>query len=141
MSLRQPIQLNDLNKSHMKRGGLFNKHVCKKNQTSPLRQQKYPISTFYIISKIIRCHSKFLSDRNKAHLFVPPTERCFMCNMERIGFTALEEKSLKVTDAGRQLPVYTYFGLGELLIIKTLFRQGNTISLKLISLVLVSLTM
>ena len=51
MSPRQPIKLSDLDKSRMQHGGLFNKHICeKKNQISPVRQQKLSISTFPIIS-------------------------------------------------------------------------------------------
>ena len=48
---RQPIKLSDLDKSHMQQGGLLNKHICeKKNQISPVRQQKLSISSFPIIS-------------------------------------------------------------------------------------------
>ena len=51
MSLRQPIKLSDLDKSRMQHGGLLNKHICeKKNQISPVRQQKLSISSFPIIS-------------------------------------------------------------------------------------------
>ena len=32
---RQPIKFADLDKSHMKRRGLLNKHFCKKNQNIP----------------------------------------------------------------------------------------------------------
>ena len=58
MSPRQPIKLRDSTNqlkrfrlSHMKHGGHLNKHICeKKNQISPVRQQKLSISTFPIIS-------------------------------------------------------------------------------------------
>ena len=51
MSPRQPIKLSDLAESRMQHGGLLNKHTCeKKNQISPVRQQKLSISTFPIIS-------------------------------------------------------------------------------------------
>ena len=52
MSLRQPIKLSYLDKSRMQHGGLLNKHVCeeKKNQISPVRQQKLSISSFPIIN-------------------------------------------------------------------------------------------
>ena len=51
MSPRHPIKLSDLDKSLMEHGGLLNKHICgKKNQISPVRQQKLSISTFPIIS-------------------------------------------------------------------------------------------
>ena len=32
MSPKQPIKLSDLDKRHMKRGGLLNKHICKKKK-------------------------------------------------------------------------------------------------------------
>ena len=51
MSLCQPIKLSDLDKSRMQHGGLLNKHICgKKNQISPVRQQKLSISSFPILS-------------------------------------------------------------------------------------------
>ena len=51
MSPRQPIKLSYLDKSRMQHGGLLNKHICeKKNQISPVRQQKLSISSFPIIS-------------------------------------------------------------------------------------------
>ena len=38
---QQPIKFTDLDKSHMKRRGLLNKHFCKKKfQISPIRQKK-----------------------------------------------------------------------------------------------------
>ena len=52
MSLHQPIKLSYLDKSRMQHGGLLNKHICeeKKNQISPVRQQKLSISSFPIIN-------------------------------------------------------------------------------------------
>ena len=53
----------------------------------------------------ISFHSKpeFLSDRNKKHNFsFPPTYRCFVCNMERIGLTASEEMSFENVDGRRR---------------------------------------
>ena len=51
MSPRQPIKLSDLDKSRMQHGGILNKHICeKKNQISPVRQQKLSISSFPIRS-------------------------------------------------------------------------------------------
>ena len=48
---RQPIKFTDLDKSHMKRRGLLDKHFCKKKfQISPMRQKKLSISSFTIIS-------------------------------------------------------------------------------------------
>ena len=56
----QPIKSSDLDKSHMKHGGLLNKHFCKKNnQISPMTWQKLSISTFSIIKSMetLCCHS------------------------------------------------------------------------------------
>ena len=51
MSPHKPIKLSDLDKRRMIHEGLLNKHICiKKNQFSPVRQQKLSISTFPIIS-------------------------------------------------------------------------------------------
>ena len=51
MLSRQPIKLRYLDKNRMQHGGLLNKHICeKKNQISPVRQQKLSISSFPIIS-------------------------------------------------------------------------------------------
>ena len=48
---RQPIKFTDLDKSHMKRRGLLNKHFCKKKfKISPMRQKKLSIFSFPIIS-------------------------------------------------------------------------------------------
>ena len=48
---RQPIKSSDLDKSHMKCGGLLNKNVCEKNQMSPMRQQKLSVTIFYVYVK------------------------------------------------------------------------------------------
>ena len=82
----------------MKRRGLLNKHFCEnKIQISPLRQKKLSIFTFPIMSiwKIYVAIATRLLIRPepKTQLIVPPTYRCYMCNMKRIGFTASEEKS------------------------------------------------
>ena len=59
MSTRQPIILRDLDKSRKQHGGLLNKHICeKKNQISPVRQQKLSTASFPIMSMgTISCHS------------------------------------------------------------------------------------
>ena len=57
---RQPIKYTDLDKSHMKRRGLLNKHFCKKNsQISPLRQKKIANFHFSHCKSMgtISCHS------------------------------------------------------------------------------------
>ena len=55
MSPCQPIRLSYLDKSRMQHGGLLNKHICEKNQISPVRQQKLSISSFPMGT--ISCHS------------------------------------------------------------------------------------
>ena len=47
---RQPIKFTDLDKIHMKRRGLLNKHFCKKKSKYPLLQKELSISSFPIIS-------------------------------------------------------------------------------------------
>ena len=48
----------------------------------------------------ISCHSNQSSypTGTKTQLFVPPTYRCYMCNMERIGLTVSEEMSFENVD-------------------------------------------
>ena len=45
MSHLQPIKLSDLEKSHMKHGGLLNKYFCKKNSNIP--NQTAEIANFH----------------------------------------------------------------------------------------------
>ena len=70
---QQPIKLSNSYKSLMKCGELFNKHFCKnKILLSPMRQQKFPIYTFPILSLWkykLPWQPEFLSDRNKKHSF------------------------------------------------------------------------
>ena len=102
---QQPIKFTDLDKSHMKRRGLLNKHFCKKIQISPIRQEKMSISSFPIISlwelKVVIATRVLIRPEQKTHLFVPPTYRCFMGNMRRIGLVASEEKSFENVHDGR----------------------------------------
>ena len=51
----------------------------------------------------ISCHSNQSSYPTgiKNITFLPPTYRCFVCNMERIGLTASEEKSFENVDGRR----------------------------------------
>ena len=45
------------------------------------------------------CHSNQISNpTEKTYIFVTPTYRCFMCNMERIGLTVSEEMSFENVD-------------------------------------------
>ena len=57
-------------------------------------------------------NQEFLSDWNKkTKLFLSPIYRCYMWNMQRIGFTASEEKSFANVDDwwtdGRQMPAHS----------------------------------
>ena len=104
---RQPIKFTNLDKSHMKRRGLLNKHFCKKKiQISPIRQKKLSISSFPIISlwelKVAIATRVLIRLEQKTQLFVPPTFRCYILNMRRIGPVASEKKSFENVDDGRQ---------------------------------------
>ena len=46
----QPIKISDQDEGHLKRRLLLNKYFSKKTQISPMRKQKFVISTFSIIS-------------------------------------------------------------------------------------------
>ena len=102
---RQPIKFADLDKSHMKRRELLNKHFCKKNfKISPLRQKKLSISSFPIISL----------DRNKIHTFSFPLPLDAICGIWKESASRLQRRCrLKIltddgrTPVGRRMPVYT----------------------------------
>ena len=51
----------------------------------------------------LSCHSNQSSypTGKKTLLFVPPSYRCYMWNMERIGLTASEEMSFEIVDGRR----------------------------------------
>ena len=57
--LQQPIKFTDLDKSHMKRRGLLNKHFCKKIQNIPNEKEKIVNFLFshYKSMGTISCHS------------------------------------------------------------------------------------
>ena len=45
---QQPIKISDQDEGHLKRRALLNKHFSKnKTQISPMRKQKFAISTFF----------------------------------------------------------------------------------------------
>ena len=63
MGPQQPIKINDPDEGHLKRRALLNKHLSKnKIQISPMRKQRFAISTFSIIS---------LWDSNSNNAFSP----------------------------------------------------------------------
>ena len=76
---RQPIKLSDLDKSHMKRGGLLNKHFCKKK--SNIHNETSEIGNFHFFhyksTETISCHSNqssYLSGTKKNYSFPLPRD-------------------------------------------------------------------
>ena len=56
---QQPIKISDQDEGHLKRRALLNKHFSKnKTQISPIRKQKFAISTFFHYKSMgrISCH-------------------------------------------------------------------------------------
>ena len=56
---QQPIKISDQDEGHLKRRALLNKHFSKnKTQISPMRKQKFAISTFFHYKSMgrISCH-------------------------------------------------------------------------------------
>ena len=72
-----PPKLSGLDKSHMKRWGLLNKHFCKKNSNIPNETAEIANFPFlhYKSMVTIRCHSNQSSYPigTKTQLFVPHT--------------------------------------------------------------------
>ena len=100
---RHPIKYTDLDKSHMKHRGLLNKHFCKKNNPniSPLRLNFFFANLHFSHYKsmgTISFHSNQSSYPTgiKNIIFVPPTYRCYIWNIERICLTASEEMSFEM---------------------------------------------
>ena len=80
---QQPIKFTDLDKSHMKRRGLLNKHFCKKKiQNIPNETEKIVNSSFPIISlwelKVAIATRVLIRLEQKTQLFVPPPYRCYI---------------------------------------------------------------
>ena len=103
---RQPIKYIDLDKSHMKHRGLLNKHFCKKNQISPLRQNFFANlhCSHYKSMGTISFHSNqssYPTGIKKHNFLFPFTYRCYIWNMERICLTASEEMSFENVDGRR----------------------------------------
>ena len=72
---RQQIKFTDLDKSHMKRNGLLNKHFC------IFFSPNIPNGT----EKTVNFHF--------SHLFVPPTRRYYIVIWKKIALKASEEMS------------------------------------------------
>ena len=67
-ALNRAKTVNDFDKRDMKRGRVFNKHICDFfSQISPVRQQKLSIFTFRFIS-LLPSQPEFLSDKNEKNI-------------------------------------------------------------------------
>ena len=91
----------------MKRGELLNKHICEINILNIFNETAKIVNFHFSHYKSmgnISCHSIQSSypTATKTQLFVPHNYRCYICNLKRIGFTALEEKSFENIDGGRR---------------------------------------
>ena len=134
---RQPIKLSDLDKSHMKRGGLLNKHIS--DFFSNISNETAEIVNFHISHDksmgTISCYKTrvLIRPEHKTQLFIPLTYRCYMCDMERICFKASEEKSIENVENGQTTDTSMYYkltsGSGELRLrpkmILTMYKGGN----------------
>ena len=71
-----------------------------------MRQKKFSISSFPIISlwelKVAIATRVLIRLEQKTQLFVPPTCRCYMWNMRRIGPAPSEKKSFENVEDGRR---------------------------------------
>ena len=56
MSPQQPIKLSDLDKSHMKYGGLLNEHICEKKSNVSNETVNFDFSHYKSMGTI-SCHS------------------------------------------------------------------------------------
>ena len=95
--------MTDLDKSHMKRRALLNKHFCKKNPNIPNETEKIVNFLFSHCKSMgtLSYHSNQSSYPIgiKTQLFVPPTYRCYT---KRIGLTASEEILFENVQEGRR---------------------------------------
>ena len=104
---QQPIKISNQDEGHLKRRTLLNKHFSKnKTQISPMRKQKFAISTFFYGTYKLPWQPEFLSDLNKNNFLVPPSCGSF-------GHTASEEMSFEIVDDddGRTTDTYLSYKL------------------------------
>ena len=91
----QPIKFSDLDKIHMNRRGLLKKHFCKENLNICSETAKINNFHFFHYKSMatISCHSNQSSYliEIKNIIICSPVYRCYMWNLIRIGFLALEE--------------------------------------------------
>ena len=113
---RQPLKFTDLDKSHMKRRGLLNKHFCKKNQNIPNETEKIVNFLFshYKSMGTISCHSNQISyPIGIKNNFSFPLPIDALCEIWKESASRLQRRCrLKMlTDGrrtdGRRIPLYT----------------------------------
>ena len=113
---QQPIKISDQDEGHLKRRALLNKHFSKnKTQISPMRKQKFAISTFFHYQSMgrISCHGNqvtrvLIRSEQKTTFLVPPSCGCFMPNIKSFGHTASEEMSFEIVDDDRRMTTDGY---------------------------------
>ena len=98
----QLFKFSNLDKIHMNRRGLLKKHFCRKKNLN-ICSETAKIVTFqfsnYKSMETISCHSNQRSyPIGTENIIICSTYRRFLWNMERIGFTASEEKSFEIVD-------------------------------------------
>ena len=114
----QPIKFSDLDKIHMNRSGLFKKHFCKKKQQPNICSETAKIANFHFSHYKSMATISFHSNQSsypietKTTVICSPAYRCYMWNLDRIGFMASEEMSFENVDGrrwtdGRRMPAYT----------------------------------
>ena len=112
----QSIKFKVLDKIHMNCRGLLKKHFCKKKNLN-ICSKTTKIANFhfshYKSMETISCHSNQSSYPigMKTIVFVPPTYRCYVWNIARIGFMASEEMSFENVDDGRTTDASLYYKL------------------------------
>ena len=87
MGPQQPIKISHQDEGHLKRKTLLNKHFSiNKTQISPMRKQKFAISTFFHYKSMghISCHGnlswQLIRSEQKTAFLVPHSCGCFMLN-------------------------------------------------------------
>ena len=101
----QPVKFRDFDKIHMNRRGLLKKHFCRKKNLN-VCSETAKIATFhfshYKSMETVSFHSNQSSYLIGTKTIIrSPISRCYVCNMERINFTASEGTSLENVDEGR----------------------------------------
>ena len=95
-------KFSDLDKIHMNHRRLLKKHFCKKKNLN-ICSETAKIANFHFSQckamETISCHSNQSSyPIGTKNILIHSPHLCYMWNMERIGFTASEEKSFENVD-------------------------------------------